>query len=92
MHIQANGFKRQWVAIQDRVLHAVQRIGASGWYILGENVAAFEVALARTWPLGQAVGVASGLDALEIGLRCLGVRPGQGVLTTPLSAFATTLG
>jgi dTDP-3-amino-3,4,6-trideoxy-alpha-D-glucose transaminase len=37
------------------------------------------------------VGCASGLDALELGLRALGLRAGERVLTTPLSAFATTL-
>ena len=42
------------------------------------------------WP-GHAVGCASGLDAIELALRVLGLRPGDKVLTTPLSAFATTL-
>jgi dTDP-3-amino-3,4,6-trideoxy-alpha-D-glucose transaminase len=41
--------------------------------------------------VGYAVGVASGLDAIEIGLRVLGCRAGDRVLTTPLTAFATTL-
>ena len=65
--------------------------GESGQYILGENVEAFEQALADLWSRRFAIGVASGLDALEISLRVLECGPGSYVLTTPLSAFATTL-
>jgi dTDP-4-amino-4,6-dideoxygalactose transaminase len=86
-----NDFRRQWVEIGQEVLAAVGRVGASGWYILGEYVKSFEHQLARSWPASEAVGVGSGLDALEIGLRCLRVGPADKVLTTPLSAFATTL-
>lgn len=73
------------------MLRAVRRVGASGWYILGEEVAAFEKELAAFWGVAHAVGTGNGLDALEIGLRCLGLKPGDKVLTTPFSAFATTL-
>ena len=66
-------------------------VGASGWYVLGREVAAFEEKLARLWGVEHAVGVASGLDALEISLRLVGCGAGDKVLTTPLSAFATTL-
>ena len=86
-----NDFQRRWVAIQRRVLDAVRRVGESGRYILGEQVQRFEAALAREWGIEHAVGVANGMDAIEIGLRCLGLSHGGKVLTTPLSAFATTL-
>jgi dTDP-4-amino-4,6-dideoxygalactose transaminase len=89
--IQQNDFKRQWDCVEAPVLDAVRRVGASGWYILGSEVEAFETELAKLWGIAHAVGTANGLDALEIGLRCLGLRPGDKVLTTPLSAFATTL-
>jgi dTDP-3-amino-3,4,6-trideoxy-alpha-D-glucose transaminase len=69
----------------------VRRVGASGWYILGHEVDRFEKALAEFWGVSHAVGTGNGLDALEIGLRCLNLRRGDKVLTTPLSAFATTL-
>jgi dTDP-3-amino-3,4,6-trideoxy-alpha-D-glucose transaminase len=72
-------------------LAAVEHVGASGWYVLGEEVVHFESALAAHWGLPQAVGVASGLDAIEISLKILGCGLGARVLTTPLSAFATTL-
>src|SRR3954471_319129 len=89
--ILQNDFKRQWEFVGESVLQAVRRVGASGSYILGEEVAAFERELAAFWGVTYAVGTGNGLDALEIGLRCLGLRPGDKVLTTPLSAFATTL-
>jgi dTDP-3-amino-3,4,6-trideoxy-alpha-D-glucose transaminase len=89
--ILLNDFKRQWSEIGDQVRSAVDLVGASGWYVLGAQVAEFERELARFWGPDHAVGVGSGLDALEIGLRALGLRCGDRVLTTPLSAFATTM-
>jgi dTDP-3-amino-3,4,6-trideoxy-alpha-D-glucose transaminase len=84
-------FKRQWEAIGERALAAVERVGASGRYILGKEVERFETSLAAHWEVQYAVGVGNGMDALEIGLRCLDLRLGDKVLTTPFSAFATTL-
>ena len=89
--IQLNDFKRQWQFVEEKVLGAVRRVGSSGWYILGAEVEAFEKELAVFCERAYAIGTGNGLDALEIGLRCLGLRPGDKVLTTPLSAFATTL-
>jgi dTDP-3-amino-3,4,6-trideoxy-alpha-D-glucose transaminase len=89
--IVANDFKAQWNAIRQRAQDALERVGSSGWLILGQEVEAFETQLAEYCSVGYAVGCASGLDALEIGLRCLDLQPGDKVLTTPLSAFATTL-
>ncbi len=86
-----NDFTRQWADTGPAVLDAVRRVGESGWYILGPEVTAFEEALAGEAGRRFAVGCASGLDAIEIGLRALGLKPGDKVLTTPMSAFATTL-
>ena len=89
--ILLNDFKRQWEDTSARVLAAVAEAGESGWYVLGRHVAEFEQALAGLWGRRYAAGVASGLDAIEISLRILGCQAGERVLTTPLSAFATTL-
>ncbi len=89
--IRANDFRRQWADLRDDALAAFEKVGAGGWYILGEEVRGFEAALASYWGFPHAAGVASGLDAIEISLRALGCKPGDRVLTTPLSAFATTL-
>lgn len=89
--IQLADFKAAWDAHRAAYLEAVERVGRSGWLILGKEVETFEGDLARAWGLPHAIGVANGLDALEICFRALGVKPGDRFLTTPLSAFATTL-
>lgn len=86
-----NDFGRQWEAVREDAVRVFEDVGRSGWYILGERVRRFEAALGAFWGLPEAVGVASGLDAIEIALRAAGMQPGDRVLTTPLSAFATTL-
>jgi len=92
MHqVLLNDFRAQWGCSRDAVLRAVERVGASGRLVLGSEVAAFEAEFAAHWGLPHAVGCASGLDAIEIALRCAGLEHGDRVLTTPLSAFATTL-
>ncbi len=89
--IQLNDFKQQWQTIGSSVHEVVERVGRSGFYILGKEVALFEAKLAEFAGFKHAIGVASGQDALEISLRCLEIGIGRRVLTTPLSAFASTL-
>jgi dTDP-4-amino-4,6-dideoxygalactose transaminase len=89
--VRANDFARQWNDIRDDASVAVDRVGRSGWLILGEEVRSFEQEIASWWGVPHAVGVASGMDALEIALRCCDLPAGSRVLTTPLTAFATTL-
>jgi len=86
-----NDFVRQWDDVGDDALRVIDAVGRSGWYVLGERVRGFERALSESWGTTESVGVASGLDAIEIALRAAGMQPGDRVLTTPLSAFATTL-
>ena len=89
--ILLNDFRRQWEDTRERALRAFTSVGESGSYILGSRVEAFESSLARCWGLRYSVGVGSGLDALEIALTIAGCQRGDRVLTTPLSAFATTM-
>ena len=89
--IPLNDFHRQWQDTREDALAEFEKVGAGGWYILGREVRDFERELAQYWGLPHAVGVASGLDAIEIALKALGCSAGDRVLTTPLSAFATTL-
>ena len=89
--IRLNDFSRLWKQVGGDVESAVRRVGQSGWYVLGQEVSRFENMLAETLGVSHAVGCASGLDAIEIALRALDIKPGDRVLTTPISAFATTL-
>ena len=89
--ILLNDFQRQWKDMSVDVTNALHHVGSSGWYILGKEVEEFEKHLASFWGVSYCVGVASGLDAIEIGLRVLDLPSHSKVLTTPLTAFATTL-
>jgi dTDP-4-amino-4,6-dideoxygalactose transaminase len=91
VRVPANDFAAQWEEIAADALGAVDRVGRSGWLVLGSEVERFETELAAWWGVPHAVGVASGLDAIEIALRVTGIGAGDRVLTTPLTAFATTL-
>ena len=88
--IRLNDFQRLWQNVGTEVHHAVEHVGAGGWYILGSSVRQFEERLAAFFGVRRAVAVGSGHDALELALRAAGLEHGQRVLTTPLSAFATT--
>ena len=75
LRVPANDFARQWQEIREDSIEAMDRVGRSGWLVLGEEVAAFERQLAAWWGVPHAIAVASGLDALEIALRCAGDPP-----------------
>ena len=89
--VLSNDFRAMWRDIVADSLTAFERVGASGWYVLGQEVRLLEARVATEFGVSHAVGTGNGLDALEIALRVAGVREGSPVLTTPLSAFATTL-
>jgi dTDP-4-amino-4,6-dideoxygalactose transaminase len=75
--------------VAPEVLAAVARVASEASFILGPHVEAFECWLAGASGVGHAVGVASGSDALELGLRALDVGPGDAVVTPAVSFVAT---
>ena len=68
---------------------AIARVLASGQYILGREVEAFEAAFAAWLGVGHAVGAGSGTDALELALRACGIGLGELVFTVSHTAVAT---
>lgn len=89
--ILMNGFRAEPEELRAAELAAVDRVLRSGWYVLGGEVKAFECQWAERCGLAHAVGMANGTDAIEIGLRAVGIGPGDEVITTPMTAFATVL-
>ena len=70
---------------------AIDRVVASGWFILGPEVAAFESEFAAMCGVAHAVGVGTGTDAITLILRGLGIGPGDEVITSPVSAAYSAL-
>lgn len=70
---------------------ALMRVAASGWYLMGEELAAFEADYARFCRARHCVGLANGLDALHLGLRALGVSEGDEVIVPSNTYIATWL-
>jgi dTDP-4-amino-4,6-dideoxygalactose transaminase len=81
--------KANYFAHQDAIDAAVRRVLEGGWYILGQEVQAFEEEFARYLGLRAAVGVANGTDAVHLALRACGVGPGDAVVTVSHTAVAT---
>ena len=79
----------QYRTLKGEVQAAIDGVLDSGKFILGPEVQLFEQEVAEYLGVKHAIGVNSGTDALAIGMRAAGVRPGDEVITTPFSFFAT---
>ena len=75
--------------LEDDLLAAVTRVVQSTRYIQGPEVEALETEIAQYCGAAYGVGVSSGTDALLISLMTVGIQPGDRILTSPYSFFAT---
>lgn len=78
--------KRQYGALKPELDAAAARVLASGWYILGPEVRAFEEAFATYCDVDYCVGVGNGTEALYLAMVALGVGPGDEVITVANAA------
>ena len=81
--------KAGYLAHKTEIDAAIARVLNSGWYILGEEVEAFEQEFAAWLGIAHAVGVANGTDAIELALRAAGIGGGDKVATVSHTAVAT---
>jgi len=81
--------KAGYLAYQNDIDAAINRVLNSGWYIMGKEVGTFEQEFATYIGVHYAIGVANGTDALELSLRACNVGPGDLVFTVSHTAVAT---
>ncbi len=89
MRVPLLDLRAQYATIRDDVRAAIDRVVESQYFILGPEVSGLEAEVAAYAGAAHAVGMSSGTDALLAALMVLGVGPGDEVVTTPYSFFAT---
>jgi UDP-2-acetamido-2-deoxy-ribo-hexuluronate aminotransferase len=81
--------KKQFSEIKDEIFEVLTEILESSQYVLGPKVSELEEKVARYHEMSEAIGVASGTDALHLAIKALGIGEGDEVITTPFTFFAT---
>jgi dTDP-4-amino-4,6-dideoxygalactose transaminase len=89
MKVPLIDLQAQYVSIRDEVRQAVDRVFETQQFVMGPEVAALETEIAAYCQTTEAIGCASGSDALLLALMALDVGPEDEVITTPFSFFAT---
>lgn len=92
MQIKCNVLDRQFYMFQDEYEQAALRVLRSGWYVLGNEVRQFEEEFAQYTGRKYCVGLNSGLDALILSVRALGIGKGDEVIVQADTYIATVLG
>ncbi len=88
--ILINDLGRHTQAVNDEVREAIDRVVTRGWFVLGEECAAFEREFAAYCGTAHCIAVGNGTDALELALRALRIGPGRRVATVANAGFYAT--
>lgn len=90
--IRFDNFNVQYAALKKEIDEAVHKVLASGWFIMGKELEAFEAEFAAYIGCPYCIGVASGTDAIALSLMVLDIGSGDEVITTNMTAFPTIAG
>jgi dTDP-4-amino-4,6-dideoxygalactose transaminase len=90
--IYINDTRAQYESLKAELLRVTEEVMERSYFILGENVAAFEREFAEYCGVKHVVGVGNGTDAIHLACRALGIGPGDEVLTSTHTATFTALG
>ncbi len=92
LEVKFNVLDRVYTVYSKEMNEAVTRVLASAWYILGKEVACFEKEFASFCSSSHCVGLNSGLDALTLSVKALGIGEGDEVIVQANTFIATVLG
>lgn len=92
MIIPINDLKRSFLLYQDELEKKALEVLRSGWYVLGKEVREFEIEFANAIGSKFCVGVDNGLNAIMLGIKALGIGPGDEVIIQANTYIATVLG
>lgn len=89
MKVPMLDLSEQYQGLRTEVIEAMDQVMSSSQFILGQNVKKLEADVAKYSNVAHGIGCGNGSDAIHIALQALNVGPGDEVITTPFTFFAT---